>query len=354
MAYVSSILDPANTGPTYSRDPYAGRANIQTPRYDALFLQRLPGGAPVVITDCRHNPMLGTRIYETSFDSTGQYIALDSEPPATRQRAEDSLLFVYDLRLRTLREVGQDIDAFWWSPSGSRLLVSSAAGSGRDISIYDADSRNAVKILADEPDADYPIWADDGKTVVYVDHATLIVEVSLLTGKRKLRGSTAYEDHVDASPYTHDILVGDNGTATELTSRSRHPLQTGLGTVDEFASWSPDGKLVAVRNFSADLVDGEPLVIGTDQSIVILKCKSLKLVDAVLGYSDSPMAPYRYHLLGWSRNQRWLLMQDEGDYRKPVLPWSERLVAYDRQTKKFSRITKINAWVGSMIWHSDG
>jgi hypothetical protein len=152
-----------------------------------------------------------------------------------------------------------------WSPNGERLAVAGGRGMTNPIRVETAGGKKLRRVtsphLATEDDSN-PAWSADGKTIAFSRyvfsgrHANFrragIWTVDLANGRER-HLSQSFGVALAWSP-SGDVIAADlgnnGGEEIELLSpqggtAARFKL-TSLGQFDRGASWSPDGKLLAV------------------------------------------------------------------------------------------------------------
>lgn len=145
-----------------------------------------------------------------------------------------------------------------WSPDGSRIVTTDGTGPGGGAKVWDAASGQVLLDLFPE-DFGFgmpPVaWSPDGMRIVAFGDDALGRVFDASSGE-PLPAFPSVASGLDArwSPSGNRVLVGgigavvkvfDAGTGNELIS---HNIGTGAG-----ASWSPDGKQIAISDWDGNL-----------------------------------------------------------------------------------------------------
>ena len=99
-----------------------------------------------------------------------------------------------------------------WFPDGRRIVLSRAAGSGRDIAVMNADGSKQHVLLRTKGDDDQPDWSPDGHRIAFTSFRN--------------ENSDIY------------VMNADGTGLTRLTSDAGNDVEP---------DWSPDGKSIRVR-----------------------------------------------------------------------------------------------------------
>jgi tricorn protease len=176
-----------------------------------------------------------------------------------------------------LRNLANQIGGGSLSPSGARVVVE-ARGELFSVPVKAGDTRNMTQTSTARER--FPAWSPDGQTIAYVSDATGEYEV-----------------------YTMPQLGGD---AKKLTSGAQFSQVVGI-------TWSPDGKMIAVRTRSNELwlVDAA-------------SGKSTRVLKSQYGFADFDFSP----------DSKWIAICDRGKNLFASL-W-----LYEVATGKLTQITK--------------
>ncbi|HET7030995.1 MAG TPA: hypothetical protein VFI34_10825, partial [Candidatus Limnocylindrales bacterium] len=183
--------------------------------------------------------------------------------PKKREDAQQIHLLPLDGgEARRLTDLPRGVDAFWWSPDGTRILVSSASrGASREEDRKRRGMTGATK-PGEAPESDYHFvdrlgYLANGAGFVYHHKAQLWV-VDVATGAaRSLTDEPAGVDGAAWSPdgsrivyvtnlrRDHDIEVRSHLVVVNADGRGRTTRLTGDAAVLVEPVWMPDGKHVA-------------------------------------------------------------------------------------------------------------
>ena len=302
--------------------------NGRDPRYQwqgfDLFLQTIPGGHTVRLTDHRQAQHLGAVMEDVGFDKAGDYAAfLAPRKPGTRHHginAEQQCLWVINLVTRSMVTVPLPGTAYGysWSPTGSRLIAIAGTGDSPRLFLYDAASRTVRPLFGTGiPHIGPWAWCG-GREIIYEDTAAhLLLRRSVRTGRvtarwREPRGMTVVS--LSPTPDGHRMLVG-TGASFSLAA-PHQPLgfafRAGRSAGDS-PLWEADDRRVLLHTFiDVPADDGHgSLPTETDHVIQAWDVRSRLWGPEILSWTDGVTPPWRYSLLSGPDAGGWLIVSED-------------------------------------------
>jgi len=136
---------------------------------------------------------------QSAFSPDGRLLAF------TGQRSGKDVLYLLDVRKRkTIRRLDFPLEAAWnptWSPDGRRLVFSGNRGGITDLYVVDIDGKNLRQLTNDRNGDMQPSWSPDGRTIAFASERGPDTDLSVLRpGKWKISLYDMESGRVDVVP----------------------------------------------------------------------------------------------------------------------------------------------------------
>ncbi len=175
-------------------------------------------------------------------------------------------IYVMDADGGNVKQLTKEVDKFCyapaWSPDGKKIVHMARNDSGGATMVMDADGSNSKKLADNCWD---PQWSPDGKKIVFTRIATNSFHIHVMNADGSnpkdldTANNTLGFSYPNWSPDGRKIVYGDMTTTSAIeivtadADGQNQELLTNLGGVNSFASYSPDGKKILVRQVSGEV-----------------------------------------------------------------------------------------------------
>jgi hypothetical protein len=346
--------------------PKALPASGKVPRFQwqgfDLFLQTLPSGRTIRLTDHRHSKELGAVMEDVTFDHTGQFVAFLAPRKRVREHRgmEMSLccLWVINVATRaaTLVALPGPALGYSWSPTGSRLVVITGTINAPRLLLFDAQSHSVRPLFGANA---FPLcpwaWWGNGRGIVYEDTpAHRLLRRSVRTGQitaqwREPKGMTVVSLY--PAPDRQRMLVC---TGSNFYMAVPHQALTEAFRVERCADdsplWATDSQKLLLHTFTDIPPDDGlgSLPTETDHVIQAWDAQGRRWLPPLLSWTDGVTPPWRYSLLAGPDAKNWLVVTESNMPATDGLP---RLLAIDLGSKKQEQLWKASSLILSLDLH---
>ncbi|HKI01847.1 MAG TPA: hypothetical protein VKK31_07710 [Thermoanaerobaculia bacterium] len=176
-----------------------------------------------------------------------------------------------------------------WSPDGKKIAFYSDRTGDYEIYVMNPDGTGVVQLTKTPGTDDMPAWSPDGKRIAFISDRTGDNEVYLMNADgsnvKRLTEHPGDDIHPKWSPDGQRLLFNSSRESKDLKDPDTYEVYsmkadgTGVqritreGGVNTYASWSPDGKKIALRKVVGGS-NSEIFVMNADGSAPVNLTKS--------------------------------------------------------------------------------
>jgi len=299
-----------------------------------LFMQQLPGGEPVRLTDWAKHPLLAPYVGGPHWSPNGEHVlfmgSLKGHTVIMPQNDWPSYPWILDIQTKKLKLIGPTKDRWYmnvaWLPNQNEILARvvlgkrpqfyyygdlqsdevMSGGEARLVTINIKTGREKTIIRKLNPGRFF-VFANDHKLIIYERYNDKLTLYNLARGKWRTLLRSAPLDVAAISPDGKRFAYYNKGVlrVCNIQTSKVQVLYNARDVYDRGGKliWSPNGKWIVLRHSSGDITSIDPPVASSTSY--------LTLVDATSGKARLLLEDSRDFPVGWTRDSMNIILRHE-------------------------------------------